>query len=58
MSGVQHGMTFHPAHQTASCTEYCAPNLFHIQDYIEMHVQQNIIFFIPLSLSLSPCHIK
>jgi len=33
-----------PAHQTASYTEYSAPSWFHLQDYIEMHGQQNIKF--------------
>ena len=44
MSGVQNGISFHSAHQTVSYTEYCATNWFRLQDYIEMHGQQNIKF--------------
>jgi K+-sensing histidine kinase KdpD len=31
-------------------SEYCAPQWFHLQDYIKMHGQQNINLIFPLSI--------
>jgi hypothetical protein len=45
LSGVQDGMIkFHPAYQIAKYTEYCAPNWFHLQNYTEIHDQENKFF--------------